>query len=200
MNQASTPAAAFMVPSDPFDAPGVINTSPYGQRLAMPRFALEEDLATWVLGQVAAHFHIQKQVYGTHCSGSRLRIDAVLRPKDTSGWADGPDTAIGVEFKRSNGGRAATQWIAQCVDYGHVEWDGYGRLPIFACPGVRVGWSDDADKAVGHLLGQMRIGELVKLHKYGWSLLLHTHHRQWSETEGVVEARRTRLRPKIGSR
>ena len=172
----------------------------YRERETLPEFTSEEQLADHVLGELDPYFHIQREVWGTHCSGRRLRIDAVLRPRECTDWADGDDAAFGVEFKLPLGGSQSAKWISQCFDYTHTVWDGYGRLGIFACPDVRMGWTPEGDAAAAHILGQMRVGELVKHRRYGWSLVLHTHHRQWSQVRGAEDARRTRLRPAIGSR
>lgn len=185
---------------DPFDTPATPRQSVFRDRVAMPNFPTEDDLAMWVLDQLAPSFHIEREVWGTHCTGQRLRIDAVLRPRNTTDWADGDNAAVGVEFKLRAGGKTTTKWISQCFDYSHTQWDTYGRLGIFACPDVRMGWGEDADKAIGHLLGQIRIGELIQHCRYGLALVLHSHHRQWSQVRGVEEARRTHLRPTFGSR
>ena len=90
------------------------------------------------------------------------------------------------------------RWIAQCFDYAHTDWDGYGRLAVFACPDIKVGWSDEAQFAVARLLGQLRVGELIKTRWNGWQLVM-SDSRVWSEERGVA-AGGMHLRPKAGSR
>lgn len=86
-------------------------------------FGSETELAEWALGQLDPYFTIHPQVQGVHCSGRRMRIDAILRPRDASGWTD-PDPAFGVEFKNPvtlDSTKAYTKWAAQAVDYTHTE-------------------------------------------------------------------------------
>ncbi len=90
------------------------------------RFGSEADLVDAVLKALSGYFLIEIEVGGTHCcSGQRLKLDAVLRPVNRSGWHD-PDPCFGVEFKnvREAGGiRGFTKWAAQAVDYAHTTWD-----------------------------------------------------------------------------
>lgn len=90
-----------------------------------------------VLPRLETHFHIHREVTGRHPSGKRLRIDAIVVPRDPSGWAR-PDIALGIEFKRAVavGRGQSSRVIRQCLDYTLVEWPGFGSgLPVFYCPG-----------------------------------------------------------------
>jgi len=53
---------------------------------------------------------------------------------------------------------------------------------------------------MAHLLGQFGVGELAPMERDGLTLILQGHHRLWSQQRGVLEARRWRLRPRVGSR
>lgn len=90
-----------------------------------------------VLPLLEPHFHIHREVTGHHPIGKRLRIDAILVPRDSTDWAR-PDIALGVEFKRSTaaGRKDSSKVIRQCMDYTVTDWKGFGiGLPIFFCPG-----------------------------------------------------------------
>jgi hypothetical protein len=166
------------------------------------RFGTEAELASLVLADLAEVFTIQREVPGIHCSGKRLRLDAVLRPRDASSWCD-PEPTFGVEFKNvrpGHGTRGFTTWAAQAVDYAHTAWDGSGPLTIFTCPpiteGIARGGIDHNDWLMAHLLGQMSVGELGRT-RHGWTLRLCGDN-IWSERHGVH--RKWSLIPKIGSR
>ena len=165
----------------------------------------EADLAGAALGELDPYFTAEPEVLGTHCSGKRLRLDAVLRPRDPSGWRD-PSPAFGVEFKNAYAGshdtRRFTSWAAQAVDYAHTEWVGYGPLTIFACPAISARftgpghWGEGAGWLMVRVLGQLGIGELGET-AYGWTLRLNGEN-LWSERKGVH--RKWRLIRKVGSR
>jgi hypothetical protein len=175
-----------------------------------PRFDTEADLEDYVLSRLNPYFDINYQVVGRHCSGKKVRIDAVLIPHDWPAWKDAGNIALGVEFKlwrNIKGTNDHGKWVAQCVDYSHTDWEHYGRLPIFTYPSFS--GPDDVDSTryreqenwrLSHLLGQFRVGELVNSRYYGWTFLLNGSHRQWSQAKGIEEARRTRLVPAVGSR
>lgn len=176
-----------------------------------PSFNSEQALADHVLDRLDPWFTVDPQVWGTACDGKRVRIDAVLRPRDPSSWKDA-DPAFAVEFKNpgrlasGDGFKLITAWQAQCIDYSHTKWDNYGRLAIFSCPGFTVastGYSDDrmgTGFSLSHLFGQFRVGELRNTQRYGWTLILNGHHRQWSQRRGVEYAKYTRFVPATGSR
>jgi hypothetical protein len=171
-------------------------------RPPMPRFDSEEELANRALAVLDQHFLIEREVSGRHCSGRSLRIDAILRPRDPSGWKD-RDPAFGVEFKlahqKSFDTRDFTDWARQAIDYTHVEWMGYGRLRVFACPSPTAYLAVlGGEFLMAHLLGQLGVGELAPTDREGWALTMHGNHVLWSEKYGVRAAARWSLRPKIG--
>jgi len=176
-------------------------------RVPLRRCANEREFAEQVLSRLTPWFKVDEQVYGTHVFGARLRIDAILSPLDPGGWLD-PNPAFGIEFKQPDAGRDEMRLMVQALDYTYVDWDGYGRVDVFICtPGTGLfggtgGWADPSF-VLGHFLGQLGVGELCflggKWHR-GWTLLIHGHHRLWSEAHGVEEARRRTIRPKVGSR
>jgi hypothetical protein len=97
----------------------------------------------------------------------RLRVDMVLEPKFTSRFALGP---VAVEFKHPCRGctRDLGDHIKQAIDYRQTVWDGYGRLPVFLCPGFQhgAGWDGNGEaidreyyKTI-RVLGSLGLGEL----------------------------------------
>ena len=165
----------------------------------------EADLADAALTELDPYFTADREIWGTHCSGRRLRLDAVMRPRDPSGWRD-PSPAFGVEFKNAYAGshdtRRFTAWAAQAVDYAHTEWEGYGPLTIFACPPISAAftgpgaWGEGAGWLMVWVLGQLGVGELGQT-GYGWTLRLNGDN-LWSERKGVH--RKWSLVRKVGSR
>lgn len=162
------------------------------------KFDSEAELASATLAVLERHFAIEREVEGIHCSGQLLRLDAVLRPQDRTGWRDA-SPAFGVEFKnpaRLDSMRDFTSWAAQSVDYTHTQWHGYGRLTIFTCPPISARLDEAGARWTARFLGQMNVGELGwTLH--GWALQV-CGEAIWSQRKGVH--RRWSLIPKVGSR
>ena len=61
-------------------------------------FTVEKIFSKQVLSLLSDAFEIKTEVFGTHFSGTRLRIDAVLKPKDTAKWKN-KNVVLGIEFK-----------------------------------------------------------------------------------------------------
>lgn len=183
--------------------PAPRNVLRFKRRVPMPRFANEAELAERVLAILEPHFEVEREVSGRHCSGRRLQVDAVLRPRDPSAWKD-DSPAFGVEFKMAHQGSFSTheftQWARQAVDYTHAEWNGYGPLYVFACPSPIPASGGNDGWLMAHLLGQFGVGELSPRHDEGWALSIHDNHILWSERQGVAAAKRWSLRRKIGGR
>jgi len=118
-----------------------------------------------VLPCLQPHFHIHREVTGHHPSGKRLRIDAVLVPRDSSAWAR-PDIALGIEFKRASAlGRGdSSRIVRQCLDYTITDFKGFGTgLPIFYCPGFDAiaQWRAVREWAPNRLVDDGFLGEWV---------------------------------------
>ncbi|MBC6451286.1 hypothetical protein [Actinokineospora xionganensis] len=103
----------------------------------LPPHTNEDELAEAVLAELDSTFEHQWQVWGTHCSGRRMRVDAVVWPRDPSAWKD-DQPVFGIEFKALElvpfDTKNYTAHAAQAVDYTHVDWDDYGHLIVFTCP------------------------------------------------------------------
>ena len=165
------------------------------------------------LRQLGQHFVVQRQVPGRHFSGKQVFLDAVLQPKDARLWKN-KRVALGIEFKdtlryqQSYDTKDYTKWLAQCVDYSHAEWEGFGYLYVFAYGGLveRIGGRFDGldldrlDWFLPHLMAQLGIGELKAIPYHGLSFLLNGHHRIWSAVKGVEEGKRYNLERRFGSR
>lgn len=164
----------------------------------------EKELQKTVLSILNKWFSYQTGVYGTHWTGKRLILDAVLRPKNTAGWFD-PDPVFGVEFKRASSQRHEslskfTRWAAQAADEAQTNWDNYGRLTIFTCPPVTADcpYLDDQNEFfMTRFLGQHDVGELGLVPGAGWTLR-HSGENYWTETHGPGQAAKS-LIPKRGS-
>lgn len=160
--------------------------------------SLEKDVSEDLLERLRKHFHIDQEVNGTHFSGKRVRIDAVLVPRDRSCWA-GDTIHIGLEIKRGKDsiGEASKQ-AAQAVDYSHSYFDKYGYLFIFCWPDPTHGVFGSRSGFYQRFLGQLGVGFL---RNNCGSLELHLKgHLVWSEKLGPVDARRWKLERKFGSR
>lgn len=98
---------------------------------------LDGGLPDQVLPRLAPYFNIHREVTGIHPSGKRLRIDAIVTPRNPEAWAR-PDVSLGIEFKATTAiGRGdSSRVIRQCLDYTLTDFKGFGiGLPIFYCPG-----------------------------------------------------------------
>jgi hypothetical protein len=174
-------------------------------------FRSEAELAQSVLNELRPWFDVETEVRGTHCTGRSMRLDAVLKPRDSSGWTD-DHPSFGIEFKLAGNGdlqdfgtQDFTKWMAQTVDYTHVDWQGYGHLRIFSCPSPLTALPSpsgrgDSIAAISHFLWQLNVGELVKTKRWGWALIAQQDHVLWSEAHGVHQARKWSIRPRFGSR
>lgn len=181
----------------------------YAAELPLNNFGSEAELAKRVLERLDEHFVIVQEVGGTHCLGRRMRADAVIIPRNWQEWKN-PNIAFGVEFKLPDGSiRSYTKWLAQTVDYTHVDWDDFGHLVMLTCPGVAAGLCRDQGdgdpdtirevKFAKRIIGQLNVGELVVRWRYGLTILINNDH-VWSERSGVVRGGQWPLNVKSGSR
>ncbi|WP_189956825.1 hypothetical protein [Streptomyces alanosinicus] len=183
-----------------------------GEQVPLAGFADEAALAKAVLRRLAPWFHIQREVPGRHPTGRPCRIDAVLRPRDAQVWKN-PQVALGVEFKSWDSHVADASrkdrigWVAQAIDYPMVDWEGYGRLPVFMCPDPFVrnrnlpgDGVDDVGHFVDGLLGQYNLGYLTLFNGNGLTMLMYGMNTVWYERHGVSNGRNWTLRPRTGHR
>lgn len=174
----------------------------------------EEGVKERILSRLSKHFHVEEEVWGTHWSGRRLRIDAVLTPIDDSGWKT-KRPRLGVEFKNFRGFDPAfsikdyTKWWSQCHDYAETKFDGHGHMYVFSYNGFshyrqRLSSESSAAFAV-RFWGRLGVGELQPTTD-GWPrkqclmFVLHGNTKIWSEVSGVKEGSRMSMERKFGSR
>lgn len=210
--QDSAPDGIFTPLAGEPDPRGPYQRGPEWGRQVDLDFPSEAALSAAVLSRLRPYFHIEEQLPGTHWTGKPLRIDAVLRPREPEKWAR-RDVAFGIEFKNiapngDGGMNALTRWAAQAVDYAGTQWDGYGRMVVFTCPGVLPRGFVNHNREVSNdahvrfsegLLGQLGVGELV----LQWGIGLTFRFQgcpAWSERIGVQKGRNWPLVPKAGSR
>lgn len=179
--------------------------------LPFPETTTEAELVDRVLARLEPWFHVSREVPGRHWTGRTFYLDAILRPRQTTGWKN-PRAALGVEFKRVsstdivNGsmGHIAGH-AAQCIDYTQTDWNGYGHIPVFTCPGV-MRWTVRTDVRFDlgaamytRLLGKFGVGELILYWGFGLVFSLNGHP-IWGERKGVIHGKTWSLETQTGSR
>lgn len=166
----------------------------------------ESELAESSLEVLSRTFYVEQEVWGTHWTGKRLRLDAVLRPRVPTGWRDGAETAFGIEFKSGSYTRASGlhQAAAQAADYANSTWGDYGPLTVFLCPSpaesivhhqargkiVRLSELPEAVQ-VSRILWQLGVGGLSRIDQYGWTFIVEGGRALWSETMGISSKEQT---------
>jgi hypothetical protein len=167
--------------------------------LALPVIADEKDLADRVLAKLSPFFEIEREVRGEHCSGKRVRLDAILTPHDQDGWLD-DSPVLGIEFKVPEATRDVFRHMRQAEDYAHATWPKYGHITIFTCPpftqSIPEIFMPLTPDGMARWLGQGGVGELG-VTREGLTFKV-SGHKVWSEGEGVCQRRS--LVPKHGSR
>lgn len=174
----------------------------------------ESDVRKKVLSRLSHNFSIEEEVWGTHWSGKRMRIDAIVIPKDDSGWKT-KRPRLGIEFKNFRGFRASfdmkdyTKWWAQCHDYAETKFDGHGYVYVFSYNGFshyrqRAGRESSAAFAV-RFWGRLGVGELQPTEdgyprQKSLMFVLNGTNKVWSEARGVLDGGRISMERKFGSR
>lgn len=164
---------------------------------------MEKNFSTNILNQLATDFYIVEQVYGTHFSGARLRIDAILKPKDISKWKN-QNVCFGIEFKlaeKLKDTKDKTLWIKQCIDYANTNWDNYGYIYVFSCPSIfdKLEYSvQDKGWLWNRILSNLGVGRLDNHNYHGLTFFLQDSHRIWSEKGGVASGKKWTLKRKFG--
>lgn len=169
-------------------------------------FGDEKRLSKRVLERLSRHFFIHEQAHGTHWSGRRMRIDAVIQPRDLSGWK-GEQPRFGIEFKNYHAFNPSfdmkdyTKWWAQCHDYAETDFDGHGYIPIFSYNGFshyagRLKSSTDRAMVV-RFWGRLGVGEIQP---EDLLFVINGTNKIWSESRGVIDGARISMERKFGSR
>jgi hypothetical protein len=172
----------------------------------------EQDVKLAVFDRLSPHFHIHEEVWGTHWSGKRLRIDAIVSPKDDSQWKT-KSPFFGLEFKNFRGFNPSldmkdyTKWWSQCHDYAETDFDGFGLVYVFSYNGFssyRTKTKNPTTAAFAvRFWGRLGVGELMpNKHHTGRSnlTLMMQSNKIWSEVDGVKDGARISMERKFGSR
>jgi hypothetical protein len=162
----------------------------------------EAMVSSKLLDRLSFNFNIKEQVNGTHFSGNRMRIDAIIEPKNRTGWAN-EDVVFGVEIKRGSGDTGEyCKHFCQSVDYANSHFDEYGHVFILCYPNYFPGQSQGR-VFFDRIAGRLGIGFID--HR-AWSdgtdelSIIINGHTIWSESNGVCEGSRWKLKRKFGSR
>lgn len=196
----------------PKDKSFIIDTVYKSLRNAGRKSGNEQTLSSQTLERLSEWFHVDEQVNGMHWSGKKVRIDAILTPKDTSEWKSA-SPHLGIEFKNFNKFnpsfdiRDYTRWWAQSHDYAESCFDGYGHVYVFTYQCMtrfRQHFSHEAVLIAQRLLGQVGVGELClgrggfpSRQSLQFSLQGHT---VWCEVEGIKCGKQWSMERKFGSR
>ena len=147
-------------------------------------------------------FHISREVKGVHMSGKTLRIDAILKPKNTDGWLN-PNITIGIEFKdpskiSSSEGRGKYDMLAQCLDYSMTEFEGtdFESTIIMLCPSIAKDKND-----VYRFLSRYNVGYIDTSDYYGIEMRMgHVGIPLWSSIQGDMRIKKSYWRKTFGVR
>lgn len=186
----------------------------------------EIDFSAEVLARLRPTFWVQTEVTGKlelpGMPPRRLRIDAIIRPKNPAGWKN-PHVALGIEFKDPDqvyDTKEFTCAAAQAVHYAMTDFKGFGILPfVFVAPLAPGRKPDEMPKETRNLLARLRVGELIQHPENGISLVVtaggetpgayrpeddrpvyNATGRLWSEKHGVEEGGTRNLKPVWGSK
>jgi hypothetical protein len=174
----------------------------------------ERDVASSVLSRLEPHFDIFEEQWGTHWSGTRLRIDAIIKPKDDSLWKT-KSPRMGLEFKNfrrfdpSLDMKDYTKWYAQCHDYAETNFDDHGFVYVFSYNGFshyRARFPNSPAPALAERFwGRIGVGELQPgfdgyPRKPSLILRINGTNKIWSEVAGVKDGQRMSMERKFGSR
>lgn len=108
------------------------------RNIEIVRRSLNEELFTKIILKcLEPHFEISREVWGTHLSGKKVKIDVILKPRDNSDWRN-KDLVIGLEIKNplfwETNNRRDTDLLAQCVDYSMSSFKGVKDMVVLICP------------------------------------------------------------------
>ncbi len=164
---------------------------------------MEKNYAENILSQLKNDFYIEEQVYGSHFSGARLRIDAILKPKNNLIWKN-PNVSFGIEFKleeKLKDTKDKTLWIKQCIDYANTNWDNYGYIYVFSCPSIFETLEytfQDKSWLWNRILSNLGVGRIENHNYHGLTFYLQDTHRIWSKNGGVASGKHWTLKRKFG--
>ena len=145
----------------------------------------EDQFSRVVLRRLSNHFDCYTEVWGTHFTGQRKRIDAVIVPKEKTEWLN-KDIKFGIEFKSPESEFDATKvssLIRQAYDYIYTDWDEFGYMPVLICP-FKVqkvyGGSDGEMNFLRRVIGKFGIGEIQNRNNV-LTIVFQASHVIWDE-------------------
>lgn len=161
----------------------------------------ETELKDFMRNELSRNFKIKEEWWGSHFSGRKVRIDMLIKPKQTSEWAN-KDVIFGIEFKRGNLDNTGyiNDYIRQCIDYSNTKFDKIGYIPILMCPPIfeEHHMTSRFTENIFSLLKSFNIGQLYHS-KNGLSIVYAGWHQVWAEKIGVHEGKRWQMKTKFGS-
>ncbi len=160
----------------------------------MNTYRTEKEFSENILNRLSSDFFIEREVSGTHFTGRKVRVDAIISPKRHFEWKN-QSISFGIEFKKheeSVSPRVITRMIKQGYDYMHSDFGRFGKVPILLCPLSSPNWnyamSNEQMRFVKRLLGDFMIGEITDTYR-GLSIVFKDSHVVWDETSGVLYGR-----------
>ena len=153
----------------------------------------EKELKKKVFERLRPYFHIFEEINGTHFSGKKFRIDAVIKPIDNTDWKN-PNISFGIEFKKPSieyDIRGVTGLIRQAYDYQYTVFEKFGKIPILICPlKLHPCLGEGSITFARHLIGKFGIGEISNPKHRGLSIVFQESHYIWDERDGVTLGKR----------
>lgn len=157
----------------------------------MNTYLTEKEFSEHILCRLSTDFWIDREVTGTHFTGRKMRIDAIISPKKSFDWKN-QSIAFGIEFKKHHehiSPRVISGMIKQGYDYMHCEFGRFGKVPILLCPLTSEKWnyamSTEQSRFVKRVLGDFMIGEITDTYR-GLSIVFKENHVIWDESSGVL--------------
>jgi len=152
----------------------------------------EQEVVRW-RRELDPWFNIEEEVWGTHYTGRRVRIDMMLHPKFA--WRGGSHYPIGFEIKKPV--RKQGHYIGQALDYACSRFESLVYSPESI--DVFIAVNDDAvkDHGYGQVFGGCGVIYLGIDPHCGLNIRV-SYNRHWSAVNGVVSD--WSARRKYGSR
>lgn len=167
-------------------------------------FTEEKILQELFMKRLSNYFEFDTEVWGTHQSGKRIRIDAIIKSTKTPLINEDkkfPLTKhIGIEFKNpmnigKSTGRNYYDVFAQCVDYSQTNFDNYGQIIVLTCPLFKT----PALSSLVYFLKEFNVGNVSIIGNsisFKWGEMLI-----WSEGTGfTTQALKNKFTSKTGTR
>lgn len=159
-----------------------------------PKFIkIEKDFSDRILGRLSFDFHIYEQVEGRHFSGKKKIIDAIIKPKEKSGWKRS-DIAFGIEFKSPTdifSPSDVSKHIRQAYDYLFTDFDGFGHIPVLMCPfRIPSNYPHDGETMwTKRVFSRFGVGEITNYPNKGLSIVFNGDFVVWSEKMKIERGR-----------